>query len=231
MKKILFSTLFIISAMVTQAQVEFGVQFSPTLSTTRYISKSEGYDFGKSDPKAGARFNAGPIVDIYFRDNIALSTGLWYGLKRTGVSVKDTLPGVKPFSTITNTQYLQVPLTIKFFTQEIVAGTRLNVLFGGTADFKVAQDKIKLDGSNLVTDNNYSKIFDASLLVGLGVEMKLGAHNKVYANIFYSRGLINTVTKKFDEEVDGEESEVNGLNSSNIKVFSDQYGISIGYKF
>lgn len=225
MKKILLISLFATMAFSANAQVEFGFQFSPTLSTTRFTSGTEAFEYDRNG--AGIRFNGGPVVDIYLRQNIAVSTGLWYSVKRTGLTVRDTLPGIKPFSTVTNTQYIQLPLAFKFFTQEIVAGTRLNVIFGGTADFKIAKDKISLDGENFITDNTYSKFINASLLVGIGGEMKIGSHNKFFANIFYSRGLVNMLTKKFDEDND----DVNGLNSKNLKLNSDQIGVLFGYKF
>lgn len=225
MKKILLATLFALVTFGAQAQIEFGIQFSPTISTTRINSTTDAFEYSKNG--AGVQFNAGPVVDIFFKDNLAVSTGLWYAVKRTGVKVADTTSGVASFGSVANTQYLQVPITLKFYTQEIIAGTRLNITLGGTTDIKIAQDNIEIDDVEFNNENTYSKFFDVSLLIGVGGEMKLGSRNKVFAQIFYSRGLVNMLTKKFDDT----EAEVNGLDSDNLKLNSDQLGLMIGYKF
>jgi hypothetical protein len=218
MKKIYLLFALSLVAIATQAQVEIGVQFSPTLSTTRLTTNTEAYDFSKY--KSGIRFNAGIVGDFFLRDNIALSTGFWYSVKRTGVTTADTTAGVPSYNSMTNTQYLNLPIGFKFYTQEIVPDMRLFLQLGGVADFKISKDKIKLDSKELVNPSTYSKFFDASMLVSIGTEMKLG-NNKVFGSIFYNRGLVSMLTKKYST----------ALNSTNLKLNSDQMGLSIGYKF
>lgn len=218
MKKISFVAVFILLSVFAKAQVEFGVQFSPTLSTTRFESKTDAFSF--DNYKSGIRFNTGLVLDFFIRENVAISTGLWYSVKRSGITYSDT-SSTDETNTVTNTQYLNLPISIKFYTQEIIAGSRLFLQLGGVADFKISGDKVKIDGSDLTDPDAYSKIFNTSLQVSLGMEKKLG-NNKVFGSIFYNRGLINMMTKEFANTP---------LNNENLSLNSDQIGLTMGYKF
>lgn len=218
MRKISLALGFILVSVFAKAQIEFGVQFSPTLSTTRLESKTDAFSFDTY--KSGIRFNTGLVLDLFLRDNVAISTGLWYAVKRSGVAITDTIGTGSTNNSVTNTQYINLPISLKFFTQEVMAGTRIFLQLGGVADFKIASDKIKLNGKSLTNPDSYSKVFNSSLMVGLGAEKKLG-NNKVFGSIFYNRGLINMLTKDYSV----------ALNNKNLSVNSDQFGLMMGYKF
>jgi hypothetical protein len=218
MKKIYLILAMTIGAITANAQVEFGFQFSPTLSTTRLESNTEAFDFEKY--KSGIRFNAGPVFDIFLRDNIAISTGLWYSVKRTGISSLDTTAGSTAQNSVTNTQYLNLPIGFKFYTQEFIPNTRLFLNFGAIGDIKISKDKISLNGKDLKNPGTFSKIGNASLNVGIGADIKVG-NNKAFTQLYYNRGLINMLTKNFSPSI----------NNKNLSVNSDQIGLMFGYKF
>ena len=134
MTKLFNLILFLLLSLGTFAQIEFGIQLSPTLSTTRINEKTEVLDI--SNFGSGIRFNAGPIVDIYVKDNVAVSTGLFYAVKRAGLTA-DPLDATEDQDIVVNTQYLQLPVALKLFTQEIAAGTKLYFTLGGSLDFKI----------------------------------------------------------------------------------------------
>jgi hypothetical protein len=219
MKKIFVLLSFLISSLVASAQVEIGVQFSPSLSTTRFESKTEEFKF--DNYKAGIRFNTGIVADIFIRDNIAFSTGIWYSVKRSGISATDTTSSPTTINSVTNTQYLNLPLSFKLYTQEIIPRVRLYLQVGGIADVKISKDKVKLDGKDLVNPETFSKVINTSLLVSIGTDIKIGSHNKFFAAIYYNRGLINMLTKDYSTT----------LNSTNLALNSDQSGFTVGYKF
>lgn len=217
MKKIsLLSIGLLLSAMSVFSQVEFGIQFSPTLVTTRVNAKSDALNYDNF--KSGVRFSAGPVVDFFIKKNIAVSTGIWYTVKRSGVNTSTD-------STSTdfrvNTQYLQVPINFKFFTQEIVAGTKLYFNLGGTIDFKIAKDKIQINEQDITNPDAFTKFFDAGLLVGIGAEVKIGSHNKAFGGLYYNRSLVNVLTKDYSD----------AINSEVLKVNPDLFGLMFGYKF
>ncbi len=216
MKKIYLSILLVVAVYATKAQVEIGVQFSPCLSTTRIESKTQAFDFDSY--KSGIRFNTGLVADIFLRDNIAISTGLWYSVKRSGITVKDSITTT---NSVSNTQYLNLPIGLKLYTQEIMANMRLFLQVGGVADFKISKDKIKQNAKELINPNSFSKPFNSSVNVSIGTEIKIGSHNKVFGSIFYNRGLINMLKKDY----------ATSLNSQNVSLNSDQMGLTFGYKF
>jgi hypothetical protein len=219
MKKIYLLLTLCFSSLAMFSQFEIGIQFSPTLSTTRFETKTEAFDFDTY--KAGIRFNTGLCADIFLRDNIAISTGVWYSVKRSGISSTDTTAGSGIINSVTNTQYLNLPIGFKFYTGEFIPKMRFFLQLGGIADFKISGDKIQVNGKDLINPASYSKIFNASMLVSLGTELKIGNHNKLFGSIFYNRGLINMLTKDFSTT----------LNSKNLAVNSDQMGLMLGFKF
>lgn len=217
MKKI--SLLFIgllLSATGVFAQVEFGIQFSPTLVTTRVNPKTDALDYDNF--KSGVRFSAGPVIDFFLKKNIAVSTGLWYTVKRTGITERSDMGNT---NYRVNTQYLQVPINFKLYTQEIVAGTKFYVNLGGSIDFKIAKDKVQINDQEVINAGAFTKFFDAGLLVGIGTEIKVGSQNKVFGGIYYNRSLINVVTNDFNSMI----------NSDLVKVNPDLFGLMMGYKF
>ena len=222
MKKIIISLVALFTLTATFSQVEFGIQVSPTISTSRLEATTTSFNYDKY--KSGLRFTAGPVVDIFLKDNIAISTGLWYAAKRSGVEVKDSADASKSlYTTYINGQYLQVPVGFKFYTQEITAGLKLYANLGGTLDFKVGEKIFINDKTDAAIQENHTSFFDSGLLIGLGAEMKIGDHNKVFGGFTYSRGLVNTLAKEKDHN--------KAINKNNLKLNSDLYGFMIGYKF
>lgn len=219
MKKIILSVLAIFSALASFSQIEVGLQISPTLSTTRFEAKTDQYEYESF--KSGLRFSAGPVVDIFLKNNIALSTGLWYSAKRTGITVTDTTAGSgAPVTYRANNQYVQVPIGFKVFTQEITAGLKLFVNVGATLDVKVGE-KVFVDEETIPGNTDrHTSFFDSGLLVGIGAEYKIGDHNKAFAGFTYNRGLINVLSEYNDS-----------INKKNLKINSDLFGLMIGYKF
>lgn len=218
MKKITFSILALFTALASFSQIEVGLQVSPTISTTRFEAKTTQYNY--EGYKSGLRFSAGPIVDIFLKNNIALTTGLWYSAKRTGISVRDSAGTGAPVTYSANNQYVQVPVGFKVFTQEITTGLKLFVNIGATLDFKVGE-KVFVDDAIIPGDTErHTTFFDSGLLVGIGAEYKLGDHNKAFAGFTYNRGLVNVLSSYNDS-----------VNKKNLKMNSDLFGLMVGYKF
>jgi hypothetical protein len=215
MKKIYLTLVGLFAVLVSSAQVEFGVQFSPTLSTTRTESKTVSTQF--DNYKSGVRFNAGLVLDIFFRDNLAVTTGAWYGVKRSGIAT-DVVGNT---NIIANTQYVNIPIGLKFYTQEWIPKTRFFLSVTGVSDLKVSKDKIKIEKKDITNPPTFSKFFDASVMVGLGMDLKVGSHNKVFGQLYYNRGLINRLTNDYNASI----------NSKTLNVKNDLYGLMLGYKF
>src|SRR5436190_16205618 len=116
MKKALLlftSILFFSSAF---SQVKFGLNFNPGFVIDRVSKPTDTITYG---PKGTVlKFSAGPDLHFLFGDNVGLSLGLWYTAKRAGVTITDKKTSVKR-QDIYNLQYVQLPLVLQLFTNEI----------------------------------------------------------------------------------------------------------------
>lgn len=184
MRKILLLIILLFTASAGFSQFKLGFKFSPTISTNRIDSKSDTVSF--STDGAGLRFVAGPIADFQLTDNYFVSTGILLVSKRAGLEAK------RPSGTETeeySLQYIQVPVTLKLFTNEVALDKRIYFQVGATMEVNV-KDEPKKDRYYYI--DNF-KLFDSSLLVGVGLEYKVGLNTIVFGGFSYSRGLLNAV--------------------------------------
>lgn len=194
MRKILLLVIFIFSASAGFSQFKLGFKFSPTISTNRIDSKSDSVSF--STDGAGLRFVAGPIADFAITENYYVSTGILLVSKRAGLEAKGTFGTEKEEYAL---QYIQVPLSLKMFTNEVALDKRIYFQVGATMEVNV-KDEPKKESYYYVED---FKLFDTSLLVGVGLEYKVGVNTIVFGGFSYSRGLLNTVGDqvRLDDEI------------------------------
>ncbi|MBD2724479.1 porin family protein [Hymenobacter armeniacus] len=198
MKKILLAALAFAATIGTaSAQVEIGLKVSPSITSLRAEStsanafKSDGSQLG---------FGGGLVVDYFFGENYAFSTGLLLTGKGGTITYNDINNGsntpvvVKPKIGI---QYLELPVTVKLFTNEIASATRLYFQVGGSLNVPIGT---RINGSKFYTDpgtgtevkaGDYVYFIDADALVGAGVEYQMGKSTKLFAGLSYHRGLVD----------------------------------------
>ncbi|CAN5432189.1 hypothetical protein BH23BAC1_BH23BAC1_10310 [soil metagenome] len=189
MKKLLLSSIFLLLLSTAYSQHRIGLRFSPTLSVNRIDSDSERVDYSSNG--VGARFIFGPTFDYFLGENYYISTGLLYAPKRAGISgiVHDTRRRVDERY---NLQYLQIPATLKLYTNELALDTRLYFQLGGLIEFKIADRAAQTD--IFLVDR--FRPYDFSTLLGTGVEYRIGVNTVVYGGISYVRGLLNAATRQ-----------------------------------
>ena len=171
-----------------QAQTQIGFKVSPLLSVNRVAS--DDVNISATSDGVGFRASFGPIVDFFLMENYYFSTGLLYTPKRAGVTIRE---GGAEQSEDYKLQYLQLPATLKMFTNELALDTRLYFQVGGIPEVKI--DEKETSGDTFVRK---FRAFDFSVMAGFGVEYRLGVSSTAFAGITYSRGLINSASKKFD---------------------------------
>lgn len=208
-RQILLLTLFITLASPAFSQFTLGIKVSPQLSTNRVESSSDSISF--SSDGAGLRLALGPIADFKIRENYYASTGLLFVSKRAGVEASTPLGTIREEY---NLQYLQIPITLKLFTNEVALDKKIYFQVGGTLDFNINEEPEKQENI-LIRD---FLLFDASLLIGMGMEYKVGVNTILFAGFTYQRGMVNTVNK--DAPVAGDLS---------LKI--DQISLDLGVKF
>ena len=190
MKRYIFVLVIFIGSTQAFSQAKVGLQLSPTISSSRIETQSNTYSL-KSDG-AQLKFKFGLIADFMLADNYYFSTGLLYVPKQVTLIATEE-PNLRTLTEEYNLQYLQIPLTMKLYTNEITLDTRLFFNIGATAELAISE---KFDIDNEVIGDY--KLFDSSLLLGAGVERNIGVNTAVYIAVVYNRGLINPIANALD---------------------------------
>ncbi len=184
MKKLLFSTILLFSVVSLQAQVKFGLKAAPTLSFNRVDAESSVATY--SPDGLGLRMQIGPIIDFEFKENHYFSTGVIFATKRVGINVRDVSgERIEDYSL----HYLQIPLTLKLFTEEVGLDKKIYFQVGGSLDVRTKGDT---EPNDFVAKFNF---LDASALLAVGIEYGFGIDTKLFGGIIYQRGLFNVINE------------------------------------
>jgi hypothetical protein len=213
MKKFYLLLLGIALSAGAQAQIKVGLKFSPTLATNRVEVDSDTLSIDSDG--VGLKFVFGPTIDYFFGDNYAFSTGLLYAPKRIGLDINTTAEANQSFSDKQsyNLQYLQIPATVKLFTNELALDTRMYFQMGGLFEIKINEKGT--DEDNAYLEN--VRPFDFGLHLGAGVERRMGYNTVLFGGFFYNRGLINAAGEP--------------VNDIDLKINNDLLGLDLGVKF
>jgi len=224
MKKTLF-TLFLAGASVTvaSAQVEIGLKVSPSIAFLRPDSPSST-NFQSEASKL--RIGGGLIVDYFFGENYAFSTGLLLTGKGGSISYQDNTLNSRQQREY-SVQYLEVPLTVKLYTNDVAPNTKLYFQVGGSANVAIAakiNDKKYFDDPGTTEGETkalkYVIFPDAALLGGFGVEYQVGQSTKLLGGISYHRGLVN-IDRYFD----------NTRKFNGVTIKNNEFALDLGIKF
>ncbi|WP_277476558.1 outer membrane beta-barrel protein [Catalinimonas alkaloidigena] len=205
---IVLALLLTLLATPAWSQVELGLQFSPSLSFNRI--DDDQASVALSPDGTGFRGIFGLLGDIYFQENYYFSTGLFFVPKRVGI--EDATNNIDEAYRL---HYLQVPATLKLFTNEVALDMRIYFQVGLTADIKILEDELS-DEVRYIED---FRSFDSNVLLGTGLEYRIGYSTTVYGGLTYRRGLINVVKNQFEPNV------------GDIIIKNDMLSLDMGVKF
>jgi hypothetical protein len=227
MKKILLTVAALALAPAAFAQVEIGLKVSPSISYLRTDSPS-GTSFSSENSKFS--FGGGIFMDYFFGENYAFNTGLFLTGKGGTISYYEPIIGASTRPQVSQkiaVQYLELPLTIKLFTNEVAPDTRLYFQLGGSLAVPV---QTRINGDKYYTDtydnNNQTKAgqhvldIDANLIGGFGAEYQLGQSTKLLAGVSYHHGLID-----FDRYFQ------RTRNFSDVNIKNSIFALDLGLKF
>jgi hypothetical protein len=230
MKKVFLTIAALAIAPAAFAQVEIGLKVSPSIAYLRPDSPA-GTSF--TSEKAKVSFGGGIFMDYFFGENYAFNTGLFLTGKGGTIGYNDRASapaggttGVRVEQKIAM-QYLEIPLTVKLFTNEVAPDTRVYFQVGGSVAVPV---QVRINGDKYYTDpydnNNQTKAgkhvldIDANIIGGAGVEYQLGQSTKLLAGISYHHGLVD-----FDRYFERNR----GFSDVNIK--NSVFALDLGLKF
>lgn len=235
MKKLLLSLLLLSAAATTAtAQVEIGLQLSPSITSLRADSPA-GTGFTSDGSKLN--FGGGLLVDYFFGENYAFSTGLLLTGKGGTISYLEAKAGgglaLIPYQVPLNftTQYLELPVGIKLFTNEIAPDVRLYFQVGGSVAVPIGTringEKYYRDPALDPTSSEYettagSHVFfiDANAALGFGAEYQLAKSTKAFAGFSYHRGLID-VDRYFEDK----------REFKDVTIKNSSFALDVGLKF
>ncbi len=198
MKKLIFLSTIIFcilgGASQTSAQeVRLGVTFAPSISFNQVnFTPNAGSNLSPNieSGSGGMRFIFGLVSDFNLKDEkYYFSTGLVYNTKKVGVT--GTVDGL--LDPQYNLQYLQIPVTLKLFTNEVVPSGWIFFQMGGGLEVKISE-KNKTENNTTNEDPLDFQVIDIPLILAVGMEFDLG-ENILYGSLGYQRGLINSAKK------------------------------------
>lgn len=201
--RLLLITLGSLFVFTAQAQSKLGLKFSPIISSNRIALIDQTYDI-KPDA-AGAKFSLGLIYDHELTDTYYISTGLILVPKKIGFSISPEVPAdstlaLSGVAEEYNLTYLQIPVSLKLFTNEIIPDGRIFFQVGMAGEIKVSDLPVKEE----YTQIEKFKGFDTSVLFGGGFEYRAGINTTLFFDVCYQRGLSNvvkTLETNFEEEL------------------------------
>ncbi|WP_161889057.1 porin family protein [Pontibacter russatus] len=223
MKKLTLLMLFLVAGFSAMAQVEIGLMVSPTITGNRFIAEDR-YNFEKEN--SSLRLGVGVVADYFFAQNYAFSTGLVYRSKGSEISYNYTREDAGGATVTTrgkddiSLQYIELPVTLKLFTNEVAPGTIAYFQVGGSLNTKVAaqvNNKKVIDGDKVGKRFN---IFEADALLGGGVEFQMGQSTKLFGGITYHRGLTD-IDDYYEKQ----------LGDKNIALKNNGVSVDVGVKF
>jgi len=206
-KSIIFTFLLINSSFAFGQGVRIGIKASPTITFNRWESSSDSINIVNS--RDDTRFTFGVISDFEFRDNYFFSTGILYSVRKLSFAAENTNTGESDAEQYT-LEYIEIPLTLKLFTNNIGVDSKIYVQPGFTLDFLVNWKGINKNDTR-ITDLGF---FDASFYIGAGFDKKLGVTNSFFVGVFFQRGLVDISTK-----------------TPGISVRNDLLGLDLGFLF
>jgi hypothetical protein len=218
LKKLTLLLLFLGISSAAMAQLEIGIQFSPTISGNRFIAEDR-HNFEKTN--STLRLGVGVVGDYFFSNNYAFSSGLMYRSKGAKISYRyDDGAGPRTLTDEIAIQYLEVPVTLKLFTNEVAPDVVIYFQVGGALGTKVGaqvNNQKVLNGEKTAKRFN---VFETSAVLGTGAEMQLGQSTKLFGGVTYLRGLSNIDDHYKDR-----------LNDKNIAIKNNGVSIDVGIKF
>lgn len=180
--------------------IEMGVRFAPGLNIN--TAEGSGAYAGFQPNGTGVRISVGPTLDyFFFKDRYAFSSGLFYTIKRSGFQMPGNFgvaqTGSGPYKESTyNLQYLQLPVSVKLFANNIAPSMRVYIQTGGLLSLKLAERALEPDRNGLYLaesggDRRQYGFGDIDLLLGAGIQYRINPVNAVNIGLSYQRGLLD----------------------------------------
>lgn len=196
------------------AHGQLGLQITPVGATSSRVTTAPGTPENTSSISAGpysSHFKAGAIYDYSFlRDNYYVSTGVFYLAQKFVIKKADQQESY-------NLHYLQVPVLLKLYTDDIALDVRIYGKLGPSFQFNLGRLLDSQDPNAMIQSFKY---FGIDIVFGIGGEYEAGLSTSFFAGLSYAFGLSNKInTCKQSEDLKG------------LRGMSDLLSIELGARF
>ena len=197
MKKYLFSALFsLVFISISNAQVSdyrIGITVGPSISYVRTSSDGNSSEIDRDGSQL--KFLLGAFVDIPFKENYYFHGGLNYATRTTKITLADgSVMAGQASSNRYDHEYLQLPLLLKLYTNEVMLDTRVFFNFGVIPEIRL---NTTVENANVTFIDEFQSV-DLSGNFGGGIERAVGVHTNLFVALNLNIGFINQVKSKND---------------------------------
>jgi hypothetical protein len=211
MKYFITASLVILMLNASIAQTKLGLKLSSSIIAQRITQSDDSIAVNNGSNAFNPAVTL--FVDLPLSNNYYFSTGIGYISKRINVEVSGSDMNSTQNKSY-NTQYIQLPATIKLYTNEIALDKKLYFQFGPLIEVAI---HTKENDNNVLVIQKMQPV-DVSLLFATGIEIQLAPQTSMQISVNYTRGLINVVSKT-------------AISADNLVIKNDLYGIDIAVKF
>ena len=211
MKKTALVSILLFTIFSGYGQFKIGLKFGGAVSIPRVKDVSD--TLALVDDGNSVRPLFGLNIDFSVKDNVNFSSGIGYAPKKASVIYEGNsgnFAGREHY----RLQYLQVPLLVRFSTNEITPGLKVYFTTGFTTDIKIYEEANNRDPRIV----QKFRPIDFSFNLGSGIELSIGPDTVIYGGLVYYRGLLNSVKDVIDSDAD-------------LKINNDLMGIEVGVRF
>ncbi|HEY9116176.1 MAG TPA: outer membrane beta-barrel protein, partial [Roseivirga sp.] len=175
MKKYLFSALFsIVFLSYSNAQISdyrIGITVGPSISYVR--TSTDGNSTQIERDGSQLKFLLGAFVDIPFKENYNFHTGINYATRSTKITLTDpSVMAGQASSESYDHEYLQLPLLLKLYTNEVLLDTRVFFNFGIIPEIRL---NTSVKEAGIMSISEFQSL-DLSGNFGGGIERAIGVN-------------------------------------------------------
>jgi hypothetical protein len=188
----ILGTLISLGAIGQDSSIKLGIKLAPTFGSTRIVLDDP--DVTIDNDGAALKMTFGLVVDKELAENYVFSTGLMYIPKTVNISLNpdNTYTG-DPLndSESYKLQYLQIPATLKLFTNEVSPDMRVYFQLGTALEIKLYEEA---DAELVIQESiDAFQTFNLPIILGMGMEYRAGVNTVLFGGLSYQRGLTNIV--------------------------------------
>ena len=193
--------------LYSQGDIRLSVKIDPTVTFNRFESNSDSIII--ENLRDDVRLTFGLAADIGMTESYYFSTGFLYSIRKVSFGAINEQTGETDEEQY-SLEYIELPLTLKLFTNDLGVDSKIYFQTGFTLDFLVNWRGINKNDTR-IEDLSF---FDSSFLVGAGYDKQLGISTAFFIGLFYQRGLVNIANE-----------------DSGFSLKNDLLGLDLGLRF